>query len=542
MPMAAKFRTLHPNLKPTETMRNKLFTASVDNMLFKQYSMGSDLDKQKVVTKIFNPYGEGRWYLLNSDPNDPDYIWAIVSMFGNVEMGSVSRSELESIRLRPFGLPLERDIYFTPKNAKEVYDGLLSGKFFEEGGEITPELHGKVLSRTHDIYEEMGGKTKDDFDIALDKAIIEFGYDPEQYHLTMQQIGAEFDIDIDDDKYAKGGGFNLDKHGTLYRGDEDSYAKGGKVKDWKKGSTTLFLTEKEAENRLNIMKNHNKSDTEYKDLRVEKLNDRFVVSFLFRDKYAKGGELFGAGRFAKGGNVGKNILLYKGQSLYLKTVPSPKYDKFLNVEIVAEQIKGNNIVKAFVRKTGEIVPFTIDPYKMAHAKVYEKTWGYYEDEPFEIRVLWVRKDAKTDKVIESGGEWYVVSAEDVEEAREIAENIFMQDEKYNSDYFKSYYEIEEALSRKEFELRQKDLDKKYAKGGGTNRPLYVIANEIRGDWKNVYFGAKPYLSAMSTLNDISDYYFMDSARDIVNYFLANATTWRGDNAKRIKAELKSMVN
>jgi hypothetical protein len=108
-------------------------------MLFKQYSMGSDLEKQKVVTKIFNPYGEGRWYLLNSDPDDPDYIWAIVSMFGNVEMGSVSRSELESIRLRPFGLPLERDLYFTPKNAKEVYEGLLSGKFFEEGGRMSQD-------------------------------------------------------------------------------------------------------------------------------------------------------------------------------------------------------------------------------------------------------------------------------------------------------------------------------------------------------------------------------------------------------------------
>jgi predicted transcriptional regulator len=108
-------------------------------MLFKQYPMGSDLEKQKVVTKIFNPYGEGRWYLLNSDPEDPDYIWAIVSMFGNVEIGSVSRSELESIRLRPFGLPLERDLYFTPKNAKEVYEGLLSGKFFEEGGRMSQD-------------------------------------------------------------------------------------------------------------------------------------------------------------------------------------------------------------------------------------------------------------------------------------------------------------------------------------------------------------------------------------------------------------------
>jgi hypothetical protein len=117
-------------------MRNKLFTASVDKMLFKQYPLGDDLEKQKVVAKIFNPYGDARWYLLNSDPEDPDYIWAIVSMFGNVEIGSVSRSELLGVRVRPFGLPLERDLYFTPQNAAEVYRGLLDGKFYNDGGEV----------------------------------------------------------------------------------------------------------------------------------------------------------------------------------------------------------------------------------------------------------------------------------------------------------------------------------------------------------------------------------------------------------------------
>lgn len=73
------------------------------------------------------------------------------------------------------------------------------------------------------------------------------------------------------------------------------------------------------------------------------------------------------------------------------------------------------------------------------------------------------------------------------------------------------------------------------------RPLYEIAKEIKVDWKNVYFGAKPYLSAMQTLNKISDNYGEDGAKSIVNYFLANAQTWRGEVAKRIKAELNKMV-
>ena len=75
-------------------MPQKLFTKQVDDMLFKQYQLGSSLENQKVVAKIFNPYGKGTWYLLNSDPNDPNYIWAIVDLF-DIEIGSVSRAELE---------------------------------------------------------------------------------------------------------------------------------------------------------------------------------------------------------------------------------------------------------------------------------------------------------------------------------------------------------------------------------------------------------------------------------------------------------------
>lgn len=135
-------------------MANKLFTAAIDRQLANQYKYGSDLSKQKVVTKIFNPYGEGRWYLLNSDPNDPDYIWAIVSMFGEVEIGSVSRRELESIRLTPYRLPLERDRYFDPINAEEVYQGLLGGKFYAKGGGFDQYGNAYGFERDYDsVYE-----------------------------------------------------------------------------------------------------------------------------------------------------------------------------------------------------------------------------------------------------------------------------------------------------------------------------------------------------------------------------------------------------
>jgi hypothetical protein len=74
-----------------------------------------------------------------------------------------------------------------------------------------------------------------------------------------------------------------------------------------------------------------------------------------------------------------------------------------------------------------------------------------------------------------------------------------------------------------------------------NRPLSTIAREVRQDWKKVYFGAVPYLDAMSTLNAISDNYYSDSGRSIVAYFLANAMTWKGDKAREIKKELNAML-
>lgn len=73
------------------------------------------------------------------------------------------------------------------------------------------------------------------------------------------------------------------------------------------------------------------------------------------------------------------------------------------------------------------------------------------------------------------------------------------------------------------------------------RPLRVIAAEIRRTWPKPYFGAVPYLSAMADLESINDKYGLDDAKEIVIYFLANAQTWKGDDARRIKAELKKMA-
>ena len=75
------------------------------------------------------------------------------------------------------------------------------------------------------------------------------------------------------------------------------------------------------------------------------------------------------------------------------------------------------------------------------------------------------------------------------------------------------------------------------------RTFQRIANDIKSTWLNVYFGAVPYLEAMLTLDttDPNASYYYNEAGDIVRYFLANAQTFRGADAKRLKAELESML-
>ena len=73
------------------------------------------------------------------------------------------------------------------------------------------------------------------------------------------------------------------------------------------------------------------------------------------------------------------------------------------------------------------------------------------------------------------------------------------------------------------------------------RPISTIAGEITQDWKKVHYAAKPYLNAMYSLGNIDQNYGYDSGRSMVVYFLGNAGSWRGEVAKRIKAELNAML-
>ena len=73
------------------------------------------------------------------------------------------------------------------------------------------------------------------------------------------------------------------------------------------------------------------------------------------------------------------------------------------------------------------------------------------------------------------------------------------------------------------------------------RPIYEIAKDIRKDWPKPHFAARPYLEALLCIGNKGDAFGADSGASIVAYFLSNAATYRGDNARRLKAELRSHI-
>ena len=71
------------------------------------------------------------------------------------------------------------------------------------------------------------------------------------------------------------------------------------------------------------------------------------------------------------------------------------------------------------------------------------------------------------------------------------------------------------------------------------RPIHEIVREIRRTWAKPYFGAVPYLDALSSVSSGKDMYGVERADHLVRYLLSNMTTFRGEDARRLKAELKS---
>jgi hypothetical protein len=79
-----------------------------------------------------------------------------------------------------------------------------------------------------------------------------------------------------------------------------------------------------------------------------------------------------------------------------------------------------------------------------------------------------------------------------------------------------------------------------------NRSLNAIAHEIWADFKDkpMAYAAEPYIDALygAHTTDLSESYGADDYAGIVNYLVnSNLGTWRGETARRVKAELRAAL-
>lgn len=72
------------------------------------------------------------------------------------------------------------------------------------------------------------------------------------------------------------------------------------------------------------------------------------------------------------------------------------------------------------------------------------------------------------------------------------------------------------------------------------RKLPKIVAEIKKDWKEVDPYAVQYMDIMGEVSDINEMFGADCVKDVVLYFLCNASKWQGEVARRIKNELRAM--
>lgn len=94
----------------------KLLTKEIKKSLPKLYLTEKQKANAIVHAKFFTPYSYWTWYATEFDGKD--IFFGLVSGY-ETEYGYFSLTELESVR-GPFGLTIERDLYFKPKALKEI--------------------------------------------------------------------------------------------------------------------------------------------------------------------------------------------------------------------------------------------------------------------------------------------------------------------------------------------------------------------------------------------------------------------------------------
>ena len=78
-----------------------------------------DLQDPMLIAKFFNPCGSQTWYAISYDEESHCCFGYVTGMFED-ELGYFSMDELESLRIPPMGIRIERDLYFSPCRLSEI--------------------------------------------------------------------------------------------------------------------------------------------------------------------------------------------------------------------------------------------------------------------------------------------------------------------------------------------------------------------------------------------------------------------------------------
>ena len=111
----------------------KLMTKAIKAKLEKNAVEGgpfvSIVTNAKPVLKLFTPYGSASW-LITELAKDGDTMFGLCDLgLGEVELGYVSLAELEAVAVGPFGMKIERDLYFKADKTLQEYaeEALING-------------------------------------------------------------------------------------------------------------------------------------------------------------------------------------------------------------------------------------------------------------------------------------------------------------------------------------------------------------------------------------------------------------------------------
>ena len=97
----------------------KLMTKELEEQ-FKKVGSQENVSDPLVIAKFFNPCGQATWWATEYNSRNKEF-FGFVNLTGEEfsEWGSFSLKELEEITL-PFGLKIERDLYFTPQSISKI--------------------------------------------------------------------------------------------------------------------------------------------------------------------------------------------------------------------------------------------------------------------------------------------------------------------------------------------------------------------------------------------------------------------------------------